>query len=382
MLGLLAAAAVAGGHAGPAGAIDAGEHVAYACGGTFGDPLGQICAMRPDGSGRGFVVTRATFPPRARPVGLTTPAWAPDSGTLAFLAHFEVADGRVESQVHLIGADGRGLRAVGPRIRGPRGLPTGMEWSPDGRRIALSRGAFAHPRSPVLVLDLVTRALVKVAAGRYAHWRPGTSQLSYHRPGPADPAAVRPELRRRFPEWVWTVDLATGARRPIRPARSHAWTPSGLLVTAAYDAADPILGPTVVTGEPGSDGLTVGPAEDADRTSIPADVAGRLGGLLPLTAVRADGAALVFAAPSVHLRDGTCVGPLLSLAGVDLDAFCIDADDRPPRVPAWRSTLARTQASAPAPRPCGAGCGPLATHAPGRACSAASPSSTCPPKRP
>jgi len=108
----------------------AASQIAFAANGaptTYGD----IYRVAPNGA-----VTNLTHDPAAD----VSPAASPDGRHIAF------ARQRASTvQVDVVGSDGRGLRAVSPRLAGGglrNGVAVSIAWAPDGRRVAveLSRG--------------------------------------------------------------------------------------------------------------------------------------------------------------------------------------------------------------------------------------------------
>jgi Tol biopolymer transport system component len=135
-----------------------GTKLAFA-GSAVGGPIDVVDAV---GSGR-VRVTDGRFD--------HSPAWAPDGSRLAFSRSFSVSG---PGYVYVVGADGTGLRRLGPQGAVPA-------WSPDGSRLAFwQRTAEGVALSVYSFADQQVRVLTRTlpAFSRAPRWSPdGTSLL-------------------------------------------------------------------------------------------------------------------------------------------------------------------------------------------------------------
>jgi TolB protein len=108
------------------------------------------------------------------------PAWSPDGQRVAYT----YCDASHRLQVHVVGADGSGDRAVTHTTpeEGSAQLPA---WAPDGRRLALQVNNHAAGSSAIWVVELATGEIrnLSVAGARYLDetpsWFPDGGRLAF-----------------------------------------------------------------------------------------------------------------------------------------------------------------------------------------------------------
>src|SRR5213596_1426911 len=88
------------------------------------------------------------------------PVFAPDGGTVAFI---RVPQSGGDAAIMLVGADGRGLRALVDVWAG------GLAWSPDSQSLAYAAAG------DVWRIDLVTGAIARLTSGAPGAWQPAWS---------------------------------------------------------------------------------------------------------------------------------------------------------------------------------------------------------------
>ncbi|MBI2761120.1 MAG: PD40 domain-containing protein [Chloroflexi bacterium] len=105
-----------------------GSSIAF---GSLGNGRSWVAVMDADGSHQRLVVE-----------GSPDPDWSPDGKQIAFSRPSVAADGRIESQIWLVGADGSNLR----QLTYSSTFKAGPSWSPDGAQLVFI--LLANPRSP------------------------------------------------------------------------------------------------------------------------------------------------------------------------------------------------------------------------------------------
>ena len=151
--------------------------------------------VRPDGVWR--VAADGTNTARLRGTrGAVDVAWAPNGRELAF---------ERAGVVHLLNADGSGIRAV---LRG-----SSPAWSPDGRRLAVVRdGRIVVARRNGRAVHALTDGPADAAPA----WAPGGGRIAFVRDGV-----------------VSVVSLATRAVSAVAPGADPAWSPDGRRIAFA-----------------------------------------------------------------------------------------------------------------------------------------------------
>jgi Tol biopolymer transport system component len=231
---------------------------------------GEVFTMRIDGSER-TQLTRT-------PVGGQSfePDWSPDGSRIAFSR-----GGGEGLRVWAMAADGTGAEPL--TTPGKEAGDASPHWSPDGSRVAFVRYRFGDDdiSSTIAVVDVATgreRTLVP-QPGRFSSlgepvWSPDGSRMAYtvdrfDRNGDSVPD-------------LWILDVASGAkRRLVELAETPAWSPDGSRIAYsslrhrnAIDCASATCVPERELYVIGSDGsgdtrLTDGPGQEAQPTWSP-----------------------------------------------------------------------------------------------------------------
>lgn len=169
----------------------------------------DLYLAHPDGSGR---VALAQHP--GNDLGGD---WSPDGSLIAFHSFRDL-----NAELYVVGADGAGLR----RLTFDWAIDAGPKWSPDATRLAFlsDRSAdelLSDPRLDVHVIDLTSGAIARLTATgdvRGLDWSPDGDRI----------AVVRGEGFDGFGE-LWVIDPGTGAIQLVTegPVGFPAWSPDG-----------------------------------------------------------------------------------------------------------------------------------------------------------
>ena len=192
------------------------------------DGFGEIWRMDSDGGNRIRLTPPAS--PGTDASGSTSPAWSPDGNRIAFASSGEgvVEDPRL-LEIYVMRADGSEIR----RLTNDRALDGTPAWAPDGQRIA-----FAHVPGGVgtgnadgviVVADAdgqgraqVTRHLRTrgVVLDSHPTWSPDGSRIAFTR-GTLSPSGLARAT-------IYTIDPASGTERLlIEDAAEPAWSRDG-----------------------------------------------------------------------------------------------------------------------------------------------------------
>jgi Tol biopolymer transport system component len=182
----------------------------------------EIFTIRADGS----EPTRLTSSPGETESG--QPDWSPDGTRIAF------SRGSETTRLWTMAADGSDARALS-RSRARNRLEVSPDWSPDGARIAFARYSFGKRAivSSIVVTDTSgtrERVLTSVREGHLAGvdepaWSPDGTRILFTR-SRVGGSNLRADL--------WVLDVATGKKQRLaREARGGAWSPDGSRIAFA-----------------------------------------------------------------------------------------------------------------------------------------------------
>jgi|GEM_PF-2687352 Tol biopolymer transport system component len=223
-----------------------------------GGSAGRLHVVNADGTG-----LRAFFADRGTEAGEDLdPAWSPDGTRLAFVSN---RTGRYE--LYVANADGSGLRQVTDRLRANETAWDALRdpaWSPDGRRVVLSAyKAVGFPGRDILALDLATGGADGIIMSEATEASPAWSR---------DGAWILWTRVEHGLEQIYFTDSAFDVDRvQLSDAESHdqhpVWSPDGARVAfvrkppagvARVHLADRAAGGNAPRPLPGSDGFVDG----------------------------------------------------------------------------------------------------------------------------
>ena len=150
---------------------------------AFGDGLGSIFTVNPDGSGLTTVAGGSTT---GEAIFYKFPVWSPDGGSLSFSSIFIVGGAVTQNAYHRADADGNGgvvTLVVGDGAGsgvGP-GIPHFSSWSPDGNRIALTTsGEYGIGTMVIGSYSGQSPRAIALGAPLYVNWAPDGTALLVH----------------------------------------------------------------------------------------------------------------------------------------------------------------------------------------------------------
>jgi len=151
------------------------------------------------------------------------PAWAPHGGQIALAANCAAEGGR--SFLHIAARDGSGMTPVGtPRDSLPEGEPS---WSPDGTRIAVTRGSRLWADS-IVVVEVRSGKRRTLTSGFEPSWSPINDRIAYFRMDSSRNAV--PSIRVIRADGTEDRELlAAPSNRGGTSGRAHGW-PGGPLI--------------------------------------------------------------------------------------------------------------------------------------------------------
>lgn len=191
------------------------------------DGFGEIWLMDSDG-GNPIRLT-PPGPPGTDASGSTSPAWSPDRQRIAFASSREamVEDPRLV-EIYTMSADGTDVR----RLTHDRALDGTPAWSPDGRRIAfahLSEVGSGDVDGVIVVMNADGQDRVQVTrhprtpggvVDTHPAWSPDGSRIAFTR-GTLSPSGLAQAT-------IYTIDPDSGTERLlIEDAAEPAWSPDG-----------------------------------------------------------------------------------------------------------------------------------------------------------
>jgi TolB protein len=196
-----------------------------------GDMFTSIFVMNSDGSSRTRLVRGGVWQ--------RSPAWSPDGRRIAFSQCTDLVEGDCShARIVVVGADGRGLRAVSRPSQTEWMVDEKPAWSPDGRSIAFTRTpSFAMNTIWVVAADGARQRRILddgSAAEHSPSWSPDNRLLAYATDflGPDAIFVVRSDGRLRKRVVV---------QKPLSPedaggtAQSPAFAPSGSRIAVTFD---------------------------------------------------------------------------------------------------------------------------------------------------